>query len=85
MFMDLTHLVLLMKIYPLSIKRIIYYVLFDMKVTRELLDRGVLAKEIGIITPYNSQADLIQRVFCSEVEIHTVDRYQVIFDLIKHI
>lgn len=46
------------------------------KVTRELLDRGVLAKEIGIITPYNSQADLIQRVFDSGVEIHTVDRYQ---------
>lgn len=55
-----------------------------MKVTRELLDRGVLAKEIGIITPYNSQADLIQRVFGSEVEIHTVDRYQVLFYLIKH-
>lgn len=45
----------------------------------ELLKGGVMEEEIGIITPYNSQANLIQSVFSkTSVEIHTIDKYQVL-------
>ncbi|XP_058104199.1 DNA replication ATP-dependent helicase/nuclease JHS1 isoform X2 [Magnolia sinica] len=47
------------------------------EVTEELLNRGILGDEIGIITPYNSQANLIRRVVGTpSVEIHTIDKYQ---------
>ncbi|XP_049368809.1 DNA replication ATP-dependent helicase/nuclease JHS1 [Solanum verrucosum] len=41
-----------------------------------LLSRGILEEEIGIITPYNSQADLIRQAVSTSVEIHTIDKYQ---------
>jgi DNA replication ATP-dependent helicase Dna2 len=35
------------------------------------------SKDIGIITPYNSQASLIQHAIpTTPVEIHTIDKYQ---------
>lgn len=44
-----------------------------------LLSRGILEEDIGIITPYNSQADLIRQSVSTSVEIHTIDKYQVIY------
>ncbi|KAG5627158.1 hypothetical protein H5410_012376 [Solanum commersonii] len=41
-----------------------------------LLSRGILEEDIGIITPYNSQADLIRQAVSTSVEIHTIDKYQ---------
>ncbi|XP_044494174.1 DNA replication ATP-dependent helicase/nuclease JHS1 isoform X2 [Mangifera indica] len=47
------------------------------KITEELVNRGVEGKDIGIITPYNSQAKLISHaVSLPSVEIHTIDKYQ---------
>ncbi|KAL6559283.1 hypothetical protein OROGR_004400 [Orobanche gracilis] len=47
------------------------------EVTKTLLLRGIEGQEIGIITPYNSQADLIRGAVSAEpVEIHTIDKYQ---------
>lgn len=48
------------------------------KVTEELLRHGIQGEDIGIITPYNSQVDLIQHAvgMSSSVEIHTIDKYQ---------
>ncbi|CAA0842768.1 DNA replication helicase- putative [Striga hermonthica] len=46
------------------------------EVTKALLLRGVEVQDIGIITPYNSQANLIRGVVCDPVEIHTIDKYQ---------
>lgn len=44
----------------------------------ELVNNGVDSKDIGIITPYNSQASLIQQAIqTTSVEIHTIDKYQV--------
>ncbi|XP_042487897.1 DNA replication ATP-dependent helicase/nuclease JHS1 isoform X3 [Macadamia integrifolia] len=43
----------------------------------ELVNKGVSEEDIGIITPYNSQANFIRRVVCAAfVEIHTIDKYQ---------
>jgi DNA replication ATP-dependent helicase Dna2 len=42
-----------------------------------LLKRGVAQDEIGIITPYNAQADLIRQQVDALVEVHTIDKYQV--------
>lgn len=41
-----------------------------------LLSRGILEEDIGIITPYNSQADLVRQAVSTSVEIHTIDKYQ---------
>ncbi|OWM91537.1 hypothetical protein CDL15_Pgr024861 [Punica granatum] len=46
------------------------------EVTGELVNNGIMGEEIGIITPYNSQANLIQAAVTSSVEIHTIDKYQ---------
>ncbi|KAF8379125.1 hypothetical protein HHK36_028554 [Tetracentron sinense] len=47
------------------------------KITDELVNNGIIGEDIGIITPYNSQANLIRRVVCTtSVEIHTIDKYQ---------
>uniref|UniRef100_A0A0D9W8R2 DNA replication ATP-dependent helicase/nuclease n=1 Tax=Leersia perrieri TaxID=77586 RepID=A0A0D9W8R2_9ORYZ len=45
-------------------------------ITKELLRRGVAQDGIGIITPYNAQANLIQQHVDASVEVHTIDKYQ---------
>uniref|UniRef100_A0ACD5UV27 Uncharacterized protein n=1 Tax=Avena sativa TaxID=4498 RepID=A0ACD5UV27_AVESA len=45
-------------------------------ITKQLLKRGVAQDEIGIITPYNAQADLIRQQVDALVEVHTIDKYQ---------
>ncbi|XP_075090848.1 DNA replication ATP-dependent helicase/nuclease JHS1 isoform X3 [Nicotiana tabacum] len=46
------------------------------EIVRRLLSRGILEEDIGIITPYNSQVDLIRQSVSTSVEIHTIDKYQ---------
>ncbi|KAL0654368.1 hypothetical protein Bca4012_097059 [Brassica carinata] len=47
------------------------------EIVEELVNNGVDSKDIGIITPYNSQASLIQHAIpTASVEIHTIDKYQ---------
>ncbi|XP_020682385.1 DNA replication ATP-dependent helicase/nuclease DNA2 isoform X1 [Dendrobium catenatum] len=46
------------------------------EITWGLLEREVSEDEVGIITPYNSQASLIRRAISASVEIHTIDKYQ---------
>ncbi|PIN12593.1 DNA replication helicase [Handroanthus impetiginosus] len=46
------------------------------EVTKTLVLRGIEGQDIGIITPYNSQANLIRGVVSEPVEIHTIDKYQ---------
>ncbi|KAL9245210.1 hypothetical protein vseg_018886 [Gypsophila vaccaria] len=47
------------------------------EITEALTDHGVENEEIGIITPYNSQANLIRQVLdLTVVEVHTIDKYQ---------
>ncbi|XP_020538539.1 DNA replication ATP-dependent helicase/nuclease JHS1 isoform X2 [Jatropha curcas] len=47
------------------------------EVTKELIDSGIVGEDIGIITPYNSQANLIRTSVCTiSVEVHTIDKYQ---------
>ncbi|XP_049936664.1 DNA replication ATP-dependent helicase/nuclease JHS1 isoform X2 [Nymphaea colorata] len=47
------------------------------EIVRRLLEGRILGNEIGIITPYNAQVDLIQHILCvTSVEIHTIDKYQ---------
>ncbi|KAF9669729.1 hypothetical protein SADUNF_Sadunf14G0137400 [Salix dunnii] len=47
------------------------------EVTKELINNGIVGDDIGIITPYNSQANLIRTaVNTTSVEIHTIDKYQ---------
>ncbi|OAY77110.1 DNA replication ATP-dependent helicase/nuclease DNA2, partial [Ananas comosus] len=46
------------------------------EVTVELLKRGITGDEIGIITPYNSQANIIRQLIDTSVEVHTIDKYQ---------
>ncbi|XP_047955543.1 DNA replication ATP-dependent helicase/nuclease JHS1 [Salvia hispanica] len=41
-----------------------------------LVLRGIEGKAIGIITPYNAQANLIREAAPEGVEIHTIDKYQ---------
>ncbi|KAK8672375.1 hypothetical protein V6N13_110747 [Hibiscus sabdariffa] len=47
------------------------------EITDGLVDNGIEGKDIGIITPYNSQANLIRHACKASVETHTIDRYQV--------
>ncbi|GAV87672.1 Cas_Cas4 domain-containing protein/Dna2 domain-containing protein/AAA_11 domain-containing protein/AAA_12 domain-containing protein [Cephalotus follicularis] len=47
------------------------------EVTEQLVNNGIKCEDIGIITPYNSQANLIgHSVKKTSVEIHTIDKYQ---------
>ncbi|XP_040995352.1 DNA replication ATP-dependent helicase/nuclease JHS1 [Juglans microcarpa x Juglans regia] len=47
------------------------------EITEKLVENGIEGEDIGIITPYNSQANLIRRSVCiTSVEIHTIDKYQ---------
>ncbi|KAL6843952.1 hypothetical protein ACP4OV_026523 [Aristida adscensionis] len=45
-------------------------------ITKELLRRGVAQDDIGIITPYNAQVNIIQQCTDGLVEVHTIDKYQ---------
>uniref|UniRef100_A0A2N9F1V3 DNA replication ATP-dependent helicase/nuclease n=1 Tax=Fagus sylvatica TaxID=28930 RepID=A0A2N9F1V3_FAGSY len=47
------------------------------EVTEQLVNNGIEGENIGIITPYNAQANLIRHaVYITSVEIHTIDKYQ---------
>ncbi|CAI8612315.1 unnamed protein product [Vicia faba] len=47
------------------------------EVAKELVNNGIGGEHIGIITPYNSQANLIRLATCiTSLEIHTIDKYQ---------
>ncbi|KAG1371176.1 hypothetical protein COCNU_16G002700 [Cocos nucifera] len=46
------------------------------EITRELVKTGIIGDEIGIITPYNSQVNLIRQVVGASVEVQTIDKYQ---------
>ncbi|EYU40306.1 hypothetical protein MIMGU_mgv1a000280mg [Erythranthe guttata] len=46
------------------------------EVTKTLVLRGIEAHDIGIITPYNSQANFLRGAVSEPVEIHTIDKYQ---------
>ncbi|KAK4414336.1 DNA replication ATP-dependent helicase/nuclease JHS1 [Sesamum alatum] len=46
------------------------------EVTKALVLRGIERQDIGIITPYNAQANLIRGAVSEPVEIHTIDKYQ---------
>ncbi|KAH7849649.1 hypothetical protein Vadar_020933 [Vaccinium darrowii] len=46
------------------------------KITEELVCKGIEVEDIGIITPYNSQTNLIRHAVSTSVEIHTIDKYQ---------
>ncbi|KAJ1272512.1 hypothetical protein BS78_06G207100 [Paspalum vaginatum] len=45
-------------------------------IIKELIRRGVAQHDIGIITPYNAQVNLIQQCADGLVEVHTIDKYQ---------
>ncbi|CAK9170419.1 unnamed protein product [Ilex paraguariensis] len=46
------------------------------QVSDKLICKGIEGEDIGIITPYNSQANLIRQAVSTSVEIHTIDKYQ---------
>ncbi|CAL1375951.1 unnamed protein product [Linum trigynum] len=46
------------------------------EIVNVLTSSGTDGKDIGIITPYNSQANLIKAVILPiSVEVHTIDKY----------
>ncbi|KAI3764734.1 hypothetical protein L2E82_14747 [Cichorium intybus] len=46
------------------------------EITVKLTCQGIKGEDIGVITPYNSQANLIKQYAPKSVEIHTIDKYQ---------
>ncbi|CAL0302859.1 unnamed protein product [Lupinus luteus] len=47
------------------------------EVSKELVNNGIAVEQIGVITPYNAQANLIRHAACmTSLEIHTIDKYQ---------
>ncbi|XP_020229292.1 DNA replication ATP-dependent helicase/nuclease DNA2 isoform X2 [Cajanus cajan] len=47
------------------------------EVAKELVKNGIGTERIGVITPYNLQANLIRHAACmTSLEIHTIDKYQ---------
>jgi hypothetical protein len=56
---------------------VLVFIHFEMQVAKELVKNGIEGDRIGIITPYNSQANLIRQAACiTSLEIHTIDKYQ---------
>ncbi|KAH1253801.1 DNA replication ATP-dependent helicase/nuclease dna2 [Glycine max] len=56
------------------------------EVAKELVKNGIGSDHIGIITPYNSQANLIRNdASMTSLEIHTIDKYQVRLKLASRI
>ncbi|KAA3464206.1 DNA2-like helicase [Gossypium australe] len=53
------------------------------EITDGLVNNGIEGKDIGIITPYNSQASFIRHTCKASVETHTIDRFQVGLKLSK--
>ncbi|XP_078437970.1 DNA replication helicase [Wolffia australiana] len=45
-------------------------------VVEELMKRNISGDDLGVITPYNAQADLIRGLVGPGVEVHTIDKYQ---------
>lgn len=55
-----------------------FFHLFILQIAKELVKNGIGKEHIGIITPYNSQANIIRQAACmTSLEIHTIDKYQV--------
>ncbi|KAG1371175.1 hypothetical protein COCNU_16G002690 [Cocos nucifera] len=50
--------------------------LWPKEITRELVKTVIIGDEIGIITPYNSQVNLIRQVVGASVEVQTIDKCQ---------
>nr|XP_043625334.1 DNA replication ATP-dependent helicase/nuclease JHS1 [Erigeron canadensis] len=46
------------------------------EITDKLTCQGIRGEDIGVITPYNAQANLIKQYVLNSVEIHTIDKYQ---------
>ncbi|OMO90149.1 hypothetical protein COLO4_19317 [Corchorus olitorius] len=46
------------------------------EITAGLVNNGIEGNDIGIITPYNSQVNLLRHACLASVEIHTIDKYQ---------
>ncbi|KAL5560584.1 hypothetical protein UlMin_036795 [Ulmus minor] len=47
------------------------------EVAEALVKNGIEGEDVGVITPYNSQANIIRRAInLTSVEIHTIDKYQ---------
>ncbi|XWS56828.1 hypothetical protein CRYUN_Cryun09bG0119000 [Craigia yunnanensis] len=46
------------------------------EITDGLVNNGIEGKDIGIITPCNSQANIIRHACIASVETHTIDKYQ---------
>ncbi|KAK7334627.1 hypothetical protein VNO80_26387 [Phaseolus coccineus] len=50
----------------------------EMEIAKELVKNGIGKEHIGIITPYNSQVNVIRCAACmTSLEIDTIDKYQV--------
>ena len=46
------------------------------KIVEKLISAGMQQKDIGVITPYKDQEDLLQKLLPSDVEVKTVDGFQ---------
>lgn len=51
---------------------------FLIQITKELIKRGIAGDDIGIISPYNSQVNIIRQNLDVSIEVQTIDKYQVI-------
>ena len=53
-----------------------------------MLEGGIDANDIGVISPYNYQVQHIRHLLTSDqldmLEVHTIDRYQVITWIFPH-
>lgn len=54
------------------------FVFFLIQITKELIKRGIAGDDIGIISPYNSQVNIIRQNLDVSIEVQTIDKYQVI-------